>query len=140
MDINRLDVALAALAAWIVYKIVVNFRLHWKATQLRGPTSWNLIFGLSPKTMNDMEGQQIEKWAKEYGPVFQIPSFWGAKKIIIMDPRAISHFSSLDTTRYIHTRTARAGIETVVRSSAQATFGMGSQYGLGRERTSLVRG
>ncbi|KAG1884427.1 hypothetical protein F4604DRAFT_1519513, partial [Suillus subluteus] len=41
-----------------------------------------------------------ECWAREYGPVYKVPDIFGQSKVILWDPKAISHFFARDTWLY----------------------------------------
>lgn len=54
------------------------------------------------------------QWAQEYGNVYIAPGAFGAKRVIIMDPKASAHFYAEDTTTYVSAPIARGFIERFV--------------------------
>ena len=60
-------------------------------------------------------GALYEGWAKEYGPVYQIPAPFGGRRVILTDPKAISHFYSKESSTYVQNKFMRRSIESLVR-------------------------
>ncbi|KAJ6482242.1 cytochrome P450 [Mycena vulgaris] len=93
----RLDVVFVSLllALWLGSKILYS-RRGSHSTKLCGPPSTSRIFGLSRYIMQ--AGPDIsaiyEEWAARYGPVYEIPTAFGLKRIVLTDPKALAHFYS----------------------------------------------
>ncbi|KAG1876043.1 cytochrome P450 [Suillus tomentosus] len=75
-----------------------------RTTRIRGPQGTSLVFGLA-KTVVDsnITNELYELWAKEYGPVYKILHALGKYRLMLWDPKAISHFYARDTSLYHHT-------------------------------------
>ena len=59
-------------------------------------------------------GAQYEKWAEEYGGVYEVPTVLGGRKIILCDPKAIAHFFGGGPSTYILTPFGRIATENLV--------------------------
>ncbi|KAG2341448.1 cytochrome P450 [Suillus weaverae] len=73
--------------------------------------------GVSPKTTNDTHTRTSEPklaWATEYGPVFKVPGVFGQSKVILWDPKAISHFFARDTWLYNQTPFTKIAVRSTV--------------------------
>ncbi|KAF8890475.1 cytochrome P450 [Infundibulicybe gibba] len=72
-----------------------------QTTALNGPPSPNRLFGFGIELFRVEDPASLfAKWEQEYGSVYQIPTFLGAKQVVICDPKAIAHFYSKDTYAY----------------------------------------
>ena len=136
---------------WVSSKLLDSRRRHALYTQLTGPPSSSLLFGVT-KRISDMHetgefsedaGGLYEQWAEEYGPVYRIPAAFGYEKIVLCDPKAIQHFYSRVTTGYLHTKMMKTAIANLVRLSALlkllpliAAYPVGPWRSLGRRRYS----
>ena len=109
-DLSYFDLFLVAGGIWILYQLSRAFRSRVKTTRLNGPPSRSWIFGVSREVYKGDAGALHEEWSKEYGPVYQIPVAFGARQIILMDPKAISHFYSRESFTYVHSHFARQSI------------------------------
>lgn len=117
---------LCGLAAiWAASRMLEFWRRHSRYTQLAGPPSTSLLFGVT-KTVADMQetgefcedaGKLFEDWAEQYGPVYRIPAAFGSEKVVLCDPKAIQHFYSRETTGYVHTKMMSRAIATLVGCS-----------------------
>ncbi|KAG1860917.1 cytochrome P450 [Suillus subluteus] len=77
------------------------YRRKQRTTRIRGPQSPGWVFGFA-KTVLDttLTTELYERWAREYGPVYKVPGVFGQSKVILWDPKAISHFFARDTWLY----------------------------------------
>ncbi|EPQ51852.1 cytochrome P450 [Gloeophyllum trabeum ATCC 11539] len=114
-QISSLDVLFLLCCCWLVYKLFHRIRRNTKTVRLNGPQSKSWIFGVG-KYVSDQpdSGAVYEKWASEYGPVYEVPAGLGSRKVILTDTKAISHFFSKETTTYVHTPHAKLVIEGIV--------------------------
>ncbi|KAG2152823.1 cytochrome P450 [Suillus clintonianus] len=80
------------------------YRRRQRTTRLRGPQSPSWVFGFA-KTVNSAAiiTELYEKWAIEYGPVYKVPDVLGESRVILWDPKAISHLFARDTWLYHQT-------------------------------------
>ncbi|KAJ7250801.1 cytochrome P450 [Mycena rebaudengoi] len=83
---------LLPLAVWLTAR---SLRRGSTTTQLNGPPSQSLIWGLSDYSHKSPDiSVDLEDWVKRYGPAYELPAEFGRKKIIITDPKAVVHFYS----------------------------------------------
>ncbi|KAG6849383.1 hypothetical protein H0H93_008938 [Arthromyces matolae] len=81
-------------------------------TPLRGPRSQSFLFGLARVfRASDDASLLTEQWTKDYGPAFCVPGAFGSKRVVIVDPKAVTHFYSKETFGYVQTPLARTFIE-----------------------------
>lgn len=59
-----------------------------------------------------------EDWANEYGDVFAVPAAMGKKRIVVADPKGITHVYGGDTFTYEQSPLARIFIAKLVRSTS----------------------
>ncbi|KAJ7059595.1 cytochrome P450 [Mycena amicta] len=101
------------LSGWLLWR-----RTHsqgpLKLTILNGPQSASYFYGAS-RTLarSDDHGELFEEWSKLYGPVFQIPTAFGGRRTVILDPRAVNHFYSRERSVYVKSKLSRAVISNL---------------------------
>ncbi|EIW75879.1 cytochrome P450 [Coniophora puteana RWD-64-598 SS2] len=106
------DAALAALSVFILLRLARAAKRRFTATKLRGPPSENWFFGVGDEVLRAPDSSALyEEWEQAYGSVYQIPSTLGTHRVVLCDPRAISHFYAKDTTTYVRTPGALFMIE-----------------------------
>ncbi|KAJ7580751.1 cytochrome P450 [Mycena floridula] len=91
------------LSSWIIVKLIRKFIQGSYGTPLRGPTeSPSFFYGYQAQILeSDIESAKLyQGWAAQYGRVFSIPWAMGKERIILMDPKAISHFFARAETGY----------------------------------------
>ncbi|KAG0696075.1 cytochrome P450 [Suillus ampliporus] len=72
--------------------------------RIRGPPSPNRVFGFAKTLLDSSVATELyECWSKEYGPVYKVPYVLGQSRIVLWDPKAISHFFARDTWLYNQT-------------------------------------
>ncbi|KAJ7250417.1 cytochrome P450 [Mycena rebaudengoi] len=77
-------------------------------TRLNGPPSQSFIWGLARYISQSLDASVVyEDWGKQYGHVFQIPVELGQKQIILLDPKALTHFYTSERTTYVKTENER---------------------------------
>ncbi|KAG1840185.1 cytochrome P450 [Suillus subalutaceus] len=91
------------------------YRQRKRTTRVRGPQSPSWLFGFA-KTVNSAAiiTELYEHWAKEYGLVYKVPHVLGLSRVILWDPKAISHFFARDTWLYNQTPFNKLAIQTTV--------------------------
>lgn len=109
------DGLILAVGAWTTYKLLQKWRSRAKTTKLSGPPVESWLFGLSRQTFNADSSVLVENWAKEYGPVFQVPGVLGQRRTVIMDPKALSHFFGNHGFGYVKSTSGKSALETLVR-------------------------
>ncbi|KAH7925026.1 cytochrome P450 [Leucogyrophana mollusca] len=100
--------------AWLLYKLLWTGLRQPKATRLRGPPSKSLIFGIDGIFTNfEDAGDAFEKWAEEYGAVFQAPSVLGSSWVVLNDPKAIAHFYTMARDTYVNSTLSKTLLENL---------------------------
>ncbi|KAI0368462.1 cytochrome P450 [Pilatotrama ljubarskyi] len=113
-QVSALYVALILAAAYLVYMFGQSYRKRSRATPLAGPPSPSWLFGISRVAANNPEGAALyDEWAEQYGPVFRVPAPLGSTRVVLMDPKAVAHFYSLETFTYVQTALSRVAIENL---------------------------
>ncbi|OCB92139.1 cytochrome P450 [Sanghuangporus baumii] len=119
--LSYLDVFLLVVGSWTLYKFTQAVRLRVKTTKLKGPPSSSWIFGVTKELSNVTKevskgdsGALYEQWAKEYGPVYQIPTPLGGRRTILTDPKAVAHFYSKETFTYVQSNFSKRLIESLL--------------------------
>ncbi|KAK7053736.1 cytochrome P450 [Favolaschia claudopus] len=109
------DVLVYAAGVWLLVKLarrVTNRSAH--GTKLRGPPSTSLIFGLNRElARSPNSGNLYHEWAAQYGPVYEIPTAFGGRKVILCDPKAVNYFYSMERSIYIKGKLLRTVIANI---------------------------
>jgi cytochrome P450 len=107
------DLIFLLVFLWLLLKFMRRLRRR-ETTLLRGPASKSWIFGIS-QFLGGLQDPAVvyEEWAEKYGAVFRIPIAMGANRIYILDPKAVAHVTSRDTSRYVHAALNRVFIENM---------------------------
>ncbi|KAH0826753.1 cytochrome P450 [Lanmaoa asiatica] len=96
--------AVTCTAIWTVLRWFRTSRGQLRTTQLRGPPSDSFLYGVGKRILDAEDSSAVyEAWAREYGPVYAVPSTLGNRRIVLCDPKAITHFYSKETWTYIQT-------------------------------------
>lgn len=119
LNVSSLDLFLLAVGSWTLYKLSKAIRMRVKTTKLKGPPSPSWLFGVTKEVHEGDSGALYEKWAKDYGAVYQIPTVFGERRTILTDPKAIANFYSKDTFTYVNSEFVKQMIVKFV-SSARA--------------------
>ncbi|KAG1781413.1 cytochrome P450 [Suillus placidus] len=73
------------------------------------------LFGFAKTLLDSTATTELYKqWATEYGPVFKVPGVFGQSKVILWDPKAISHFFARDTWLYNQTPFTKIAVRSTV--------------------------
>ncbi|KAJ7603013.1 cytochrome P450, partial [Mycena rosella] len=99
---------LILLVLWLGSKIFSYTRRGPQSTKLNGPASESRLFGLSRYIIESPDISAVyEEWAARYGPVYEIPSAFGRKKVVLTDPKALVHFYNSERSVYVKTESDR---------------------------------
>lgn len=98
----------------LVYSLSRTLSGKAKTTKLLGPLSRSWLFGVLRELDKEDSGILYERWAESYGHVYQVPGAFGCPRVILFDPRAISHFLSKDTYGYVNQANRKRLIEQLV--------------------------
>ncbi|KAL5488445.1 hypothetical protein ACEPAI_6563 [Sanghuangporus weigelae] len=85
-----------------------------ETTKLKGPPSSSWIFGVTKEVFKGDSGALYEQWAKEYGPVYQIPTPLGGRRTILTDPKAVAYFYSKETFTCVQSNFSKRLIENLL--------------------------
>lgn len=100
-NLTRIELCFLVLGLGVSVKALQAFFSRNKTTNVRGPVSWNWIFGL------DGKADRYEAWAAEYGAVYSVPGMLGSSTLVLCDPKAIAHFYAKETWEYQKAPTQR---------------------------------
>ena len=110
------DAAIACTALWAFVKLICMSRRQVHTTRLRGPPSPSFTYGVGKILMEAEDPASIyESWAREYGGAYEVSSTLGVRRIVLYDPKAITHFYAKESWTYARTPVAKKGMETAVR-------------------------
>ncbi|KAH7925025.1 cytochrome P450 [Leucogyrophana mollusca] len=113
-SLRALDVVMVSGVTWILLKIIRTTRRRLRSTPIRGPPNPSFVFGAGQVLLKAEDpGAVYEKWVAEYGLVFKVPSALGKSRIVLFDPKAISHFYTKETYTYVPTTLSRNLTEMV---------------------------
>ncbi|KAG2155793.1 cytochrome P450 [Suillus bovinus] len=114
-SVGPFNVACSFTALWAFVKVLRALRWRLKTTQLPGPPSTSLIYGVSYDLASSHDSAAMyECWATEYGVAYMIPSVLGQTRVVLCDPRAIAHFYARETWTYVQTPLSLAVLESSV--------------------------
>jgi hypothetical protein len=109
-----LTIYISVLVLASLYLLQVYCRRQ-RATRIRGPQSPGWVFGFAKIVLDSTVTTELyERWAREYGPVYKVPGILGQSKVILWDPKAISHFFARDTWLYNQTQFNKSVVRTTV--------------------------
>ena len=102
--LRPIDALSSLVLLYVTFKIVqfiINQRRNSRLPKLKGPPNQNLLFGRLREMLQSKDRAAIyQRWTDEYGPVFQMPAQIGSRRIILCDPKAITHLHSKDSLIY----------------------------------------
>jgi hypothetical protein len=108
---------LSIVTVWLLSRILRSVRRSRCSTPLDGPSSNSLVFGLSKELHTSTDSAlMFEGWGKQYGSAYRVPFAFGSSRVILNDPRAITHFYAQETFTYVRSSMDRRGVERLVRS------------------------
>ncbi|KAF9224543.1 cytochrome P450 [Gyrodon lividus] len=111
-QVHPLRAAAAFAAIWAFVKLMRTARRRLRTTRLTGPPSPSFVYGVGKDLMDAHDpGAIFERWAKEYGLVYEMPLTLGRRKIVLCGAKAIAHFYAKESWTYIHIPVAKAGLE-----------------------------
>lgn len=103
--------ALYALVPLAVYWIIK----YMQAVHLQGPPSPGFVFGHTKQiTESSNPAELYDRWAQTYGGVFQVRGPLGTIRLVVCDPRALSHVLVFDSKKYSHPPLAQLQITSLV--------------------------
>jgi hypothetical protein len=107
--------ALILLALWLAARLFRYASHPSHTTKLNGPSRTSWIYGLSREISQAPDVNALyEGWAMRYGSVYEIPTPFGRKEIVLTDPKALLHFYQSDRAVYVKTENNRLFFERVV--------------------------
>ncbi|KAJ6535121.1 cytochrome P450 [Mycena capillaripes] len=113
-DVGIVEASILIVSGLVCYILVRRFGRR-PSTRLKGPSSSNFFFGLMRHIINAPDsGVVYEEWANEYGAVFSVPHMLGSRKLVLADPKAITHFFTKETYGYVQTTQSRRFLERLI--------------------------
>lgn len=114
-QVGAFDMILLLAGIWLASKVVSLIRCHSRETRLKGPASKSWFFGVG-RYLADLQDRplQYEQWGEEFGVAYRIPAAVRGQKIIILDPKGISHFYSKETFGYVQNTLSRTFVDLFV--------------------------
>lgn len=99
-----IDIAVGLATVWVL-RLAVRATRKKSGTKLRGPKNPSLLFGVVEELFEKPDwGAALEGWSKEYGVAYEIPTFFGQKRVILWDPKATAYVLSRDSWAYAYAR------------------------------------
>ncbi|KAI6136080.1 cytochrome P450 [Pisolithus sp. B1] len=97
-----IDVVAVIATIWALRGALRVARRTFRTTRLRGPPRTDLVFGVSKQIIESTDTAALyEAWAGKYGVVYEVPTTLGGRKIMLSDPRALTHLFSKDGWSYV---------------------------------------
>ena len=113
--LRLVDVAYTLGTLYAVLKVAAVVRCRLKTTALRGPPNPSFVWGIGKVLLSAPEsGAVYEKWAEEYGGVYEVPAALGGRKIVLCDPKAIAHLYAGEPWSYTLTPSGKIATEHLV--------------------------
>ncbi|KAJ7034283.1 cytochrome P450 [Mycena alexandri] len=106
---------LVLLGLWISTKLFLHlWRRGSSTTRLSGPPSPSRFLGVMRHLSLASDSSEIyEEWAARYGSAYEIPAELGRKKIVLTDPKAVTHFYSSERSIYVRPENDRLFIDKI---------------------------
>ncbi|KAJ7712618.1 cytochrome P450 [Mycena metata] len=106
---------LALLGLWLCTKLFLRFwRRGASTTRLSGSPSPSRFLGVMRHLSLAADSSEIyEEWAARYGPAYEIPAELGRRKIILTDPKAVTHFYSSERSIYVRPENDRLFVDKI---------------------------
>ncbi|KAI6157012.1 cytochrome P450 [Pisolithus tinctorius] len=107
---SAIDVTVGLATVWVL-RLAVRATRKKSGTKLRGPENPSLLFGVVKELFEKPDwGAALEGWSKEYGVAYEIPTFFGQKRVILWDPKAAAYVLSRDSWAYARLPGVKASI------------------------------
>ncbi|KAJ7709508.1 hypothetical protein B0H17DRAFT_1190712 [Mycena rosella] len=105
--LTALYATLIAIAAYCIIKYV-------RTVRLQGLPSPSFVFGHTKQIMESRSPAELyDRWAQTYGSVYQVRGPLGTIRVVVCDPRALSHVLALDSWKYSHPPLAQLQITSL---------------------------
>ncbi|THH07480.1 hypothetical protein EW145_g3350 [Phellinidium pouzarii] len=111
---SNVDIFLIAVGSWFLYRVSQTARARTKTTKFSGPLASSWVFGVSKDISEGDSGAIYEKWADDFGPVYQIPGPFGSQCTVLMDAKSIANFYSKETFTYVNDSFSKQAISSLV--------------------------
>jgi len=106
---------LAVLVALVFNRLLQSLVYRYKTTRLNGPTAESKVFGIARTISQSLDpGSLYESWVEKYGSVFRVHGPFHTERIVLCDPRAVTHVCALDVARYSQTPTNARLLSNIV--------------------------
>ena len=113
--LRLVNVAYMLGTLYAVLKVVTAVRRQLKTTTLHGPPNPSFVWGVGKVLLSAPDpGAVYEKWAEEYGGVYEVSTALGGRKIVLCDPKAIAHLYAGEPWSYTLTPSGKIATERLV--------------------------
>jgi hypothetical protein len=103
--LSKLAVMSISFAALAVIQYALDRR---RALRFRGPPPSSWLFGVQGDVFKAIDATSLySAWSNLYGSIFYIPQAFGAKTLVIMDPKAVASIYAKDTNVYCQSNATR---------------------------------
>ncbi|KAJ7434801.1 cytochrome P450 [Mycena galericulata] len=99
--------------------VLIAIAIYWiiryvRTVRFQGPPSPSFVFGHTKQITESRNPAELyEQWAQTYGSVYQVRGPLGTTRLVICDPRALSHVLALDSWKYSHPPLAQLQITSL---------------------------
>ena len=101
----------------IAFKIISVVNRRPTSLRLPGPTPLSWLWGqecLLQLNKDFRNGTLIESWMTTFGRIFELPTIWGGRKLVICDLKAINRILSTNAYNYERTPEFRTSMHLLV--------------------------
>ena len=118
--ISLAEIGVVSATIFVAYSLgswyIARRRRFRVTTPLNGPERLHPIWGWTQAIIKtDYSAEMYEDWVKEFGSVVGVPTVFWNQKIILADPKAVTHFYANDPTIYGQSGLAKVFIANLVR-------------------------
>lgn len=103
------------LAGYLITRLVIRYKRGFGVNDVNGPPQASFLLGAWNEvgfTKNTLPF--FKRWNEQYGGAVAVYMPFGAKRIILYDPKAIINYFSKDTYEYQHGEMQQRFIENMV--------------------------
>ncbi|KAH8797985.1 cytochrome P450 [Flagelloscypha sp. PMI_526] len=112
-------VSVTIFLTWSLGSWYISRRRRFRVTTpLNGPERLHPIWGWTQAIIKtDYSAEMYEDWVKEYGSIVGVPTMLWNQKIILADPKAVTHFYANDPVIYGQGGLSKTFIDNIVSHS-----------------------
>jgi hypothetical protein len=114
------NIPTALAAAFALFIALHLYRIRGLPPRLTGPPRKGFLSG-AIKGTPDL-AVLYRDWERKYGAVYELPSTFGSRHLILGDPKGFAHFFANDTTTYYQPEFERVLTQSLVRFTCLLCF------------------